>query len=225
LAEFLSLRPTNRVCAQAHFLSLSCGLENPSLAAMWVPLAEASSLLLRNGLGHAMAAGLFGSRPRACTRTPTCSPRVLFRRHVGPGLAGPSSTAKIDRSLQRTTRRIRDCYGQLTYGTAANLARFSGLDSACPRAPYYINPALAPAHHRITARRSRRRVPPQAIFGQRHCRAFRWGLGTGPRPQDEVYGRTERGWLVSTREWLIGARFRHGSTPHHGRPPPDANPR
>jgi hypothetical protein len=32
------------------------------------------------------------------------------------------------------------------------LAGFSGSDFACPRAPYYINPALAPAHHRITVR-------------------------------------------------------------------------
>jgi hypothetical protein len=65
----------------------------------------------------------------------------------------------IGRPLQRPARRIRDFSGQLTDESATNLAGFSGSDFACPRAPYYINPALAPAHHHITVRE--KESPPQ----------------------------------------------------------------
>jgi hypothetical protein len=92
---------------------------------------------------------------------PTCQARTSapLPPPCGPRLTGPSSTPNIGRPLQRPARRIRDFSGQLTDGTAMNLAGFSGSDFACPRAPYYINPVLAPAHRRITVRE--KESPPQ----------------------------------------------------------------
>jgi hypothetical protein len=150
-------------------------------------------------LSCSLPCGSFSSvvfRPVKRTSAPLPSP-------CGPRLAGPSSTPNIGRPLQRTARRIRDFSGQLTDGTTTNLAGFSRSDFACPHAPYYINPALAPAHHRITVRE--KESPPWPTSMLRH----HWELLVGPesfaRPLGILSWRPCGKRPMVDGEFLIGA--------------------
>ena len=136
---------------------------------------------------------------------PTCRARTSapLPPPCGPRLAGPSSTPNIGRPLQRPARRFRDFSAELTDGTTTNLAGFSGSDFACPRAPYYINPALAPAHHRITVRE--KEVAAVGVFAAPYSPRPCYRLGHFLGSLGIEARRLRARWRPRTQEFLVGA--------------------
>jgi hypothetical protein len=124
-------------------------------------------------------------------------PAATNHRHCQ---TGPTRRTSISypKSASRCNR-LRGESGQLTDGGATNLAGFSGSDSACPRALYYINPALPLPHiESLELRSTTARVqrewggaesrPPR----RRSCSTPNWGLARGqkasPKPLDRLGG-------------------------------------